>query len=325
MHDSQARIFDRKSFFLQIRNGPWAIYAILMAFILFNVIFNQFFWTELNISNVISQSTALILVSIGQSFAIIGGGFDFSVGGVVSLSTCVIATQMQNSSLSILLVVALVLCIGTAIGVINGTGVTLFRINPFIMTLGTMTIAQGVSFLFREYAGGYVPPPYIKAMTGNVGFVPTPVLLMIGAVVVGVGLSKKTRFGRYVYAIGGNEESARAGGINVGGIRIFSYIVSALFATVGGLFMAGRIASGDPRIGESLPLDSITAVVLGGVIIGGGRGSLIGAIAGVFLIIVLNNALTLFNISPYYHYIIKGVLLGVAVAITFRNEERKYL
>ena len=192
------------------------------------------------------------------------------------------------------------------------------------MTIGTMSIAKGVSFLFREYPGGYVPPSYIRGMTGSIQFIPVPVLLMLGAVITGVVFFKKTRFGRYVYAVGGDEESTKAIGINVNAIKILIYIVSALFATIGGLFMAARIASGDPFIGESFPLDSITAVVLGGVIIGGGRGSLVGVVAGVLLIGVLNNVLTLFDVSPYYQYIVKGILLVFAVAITFRKEKREY-
>jgi len=308
----------------QIEKGPWVIYAILIVFVLFNIIFNPFFANAFNISNIMSQSTALMLVSIGQSFVIIGGGFDFSVGGVLSLTTCIVATQMKASGISIFLVVILALLIGVVLGAINGTGTAFFRINPFIMTLGTMSVAQGSAFLLREYPGGSVPPSYIKGLTETLEFIPVPVLLMLGAVIVGVVLSKKTRFGRYTYAIGGNEESAKAAGINVNSIKVLTYVVSALFATVGGLFMAARIASGDARIGESFPLDSITAVVLGGVIIGGGRGRLIGVVAGVFLVVILNNVLTLFNVSPYYQYVVKGLLMGVAVAFTFRKEERQY-
>ena len=314
----QSRLLSR------IRKGPWVIYTILIVFVVFNILFNRYFWTAFNISNIISQSTALMLVSVGQSFVIIGGGFDFSVGGIVSLTTCVVATQMQNSLLSIVFVIAMALCIGIAMGFINGTGVSFFRINPFIMTLGTMSIAQGISYIFREYPGGYVPPTYIKGMTENPVLIPTPVLFMVGAVTVGVILFRKTRFGRYTYAVGGDEDSARAVGINVKGIKIATFAVSSFFATVGGLFMAARIASGDPRIGESFPLDSITAVVLGGVIIGGGRGNLIGVVAGVLLIVVLNNVLTLFGVTGYYQYIVKGVLLGFAVAITFRKQRREY-
>jgi ribose transport system permease protein len=324
MNYSFSNLRERNRVLFQIKNGPWVIYGILIIFVLFNTIFNPYFATAFNISNIISQSTALMLTSVGQSFVIIGGGFDFSVGGVVSLTTCIVATQMKDSGISMFLVVILALFVGALLGGINGTGVALFRINPFIMTLGTMSVAQGAAFLLREYPGGYVPPVYRKGMTETIGFIPVPVLLMLGAVIVGIVLFKKTRFGRYTYAIGGNDESARAAGINVNGIRVSTFVVSALFATIGGLFMAARIASGDPRIGESFPLDSITAVVLGGVIIGGGRGSLIGVVAGVFLIVVLNNVLTLFDVSPYYQYIVKGVLLGVAVAVTFRKEERQY-
>jgi len=308
-----------------IKKGPWVIYTILGTFIGVNLVFNPYFGTAYNLTNIINQCTALLLVSVGQTFAIIGGGFDFSVGGVVSLSTCVIATLMKNNLASFALIIALVLFIGSLIGFINGIGTTLFRINPFIMTIGTMSIARGVSFLFREYPGGYVPPSYIKGMTGNIGFVPAPVVLMFATVVIGVIVFRKTRFGRYVYAVGGNTDNAKASGVPVTAVKIATFIVSGLIAGVGGMFMAARIASGDARIGDSVPLDSITAVVLGGVIIGGGRGSLIGVVAGVFLIVILSNVLTLINVSPYYHYIIKGVLLVMAVAVTFRKEERKFL
>ncbi len=324
MSNMTSEISQKSRFVAQIRKGPWIIYTILILFVLFNIIFNPYFWNTFNLSNIIAQSTALMVVSVGQSFVIVGGGFDFSVGGIVSLTTCILATQMQNALISIFLVVLLGLFAGTSVGVANGIGVALFRINPFIMTLGSMTIAKGISYVLREYPGGYIAPGYIKGLTGNLGFIPTPVLFMAGAVVMGVILFRKTRFGRYTYAIGGSEESARSAGINVNVIKIVTFAVSGFFATVAGLFMAARIASGDPRIGESFPLDSITAVVLGGIIIGGGRGSLIGVVAGVFLIVVLNNALTLFDVSPYYQYIIKGVLMGLAVAITFRKEKREY-
>jgi len=326
MSDARVDLFQTNKLIPRIKRGPWVIYVILALFIIFNAIFCPFFWTSINFANILLQSTALMLVSVGQTFAIISGGLDFSVGGVVSLTTCVIATQMQNSPLSMFITIVLVICIGMGIGALNGTGIALFRINPFIMTIGTMSIAQGVSFLFREYPGGYVPPAYINGMTANLRGVPlVPLIFILGSVITGVVLFKKTCFGRYVYAVGGDEDSARARGINVNAVKILTFLVSSLFATIGGLFMAARIASGDPFIGESFPLDSITAVVLGGVIIGGGRGSLVGVVAGVFLIGVLNNVLTLFNVSPYYHYIIKGILLVFAVAITFRKEEREYI
>jgi len=309
----------------KIKKGPWITFSILIVVILFNLISNPYFGTVYNFSNIIQQSTGLMLVSIGQTFAILGGGFDFSVGGVVSLATCIVATLMKNDPVSYAWVIALVLGMGALVGAINGVGVAIFRINPFIMTIGTMSVTIGVSYVFREYPGGYVPPAYIKAMTGNIGFIPTSVVFILCSLTLGVIVLRRTTFGRYIYAVGGNEESAKSSGINVQGIRIASFVVSSLFAALGGLFMAARIASGDPRIGESFPLDSITAVVLGGVIIGGGRGSLIGVAAGVLIIVIISNAMTLFNVSPYYHYIVKGVLLGLAVVITFRKEKREYL
>lgn len=324
MPDTTTAYFPNRTF-LALKKGPWVIYTILGIFIAANLVFNPYFGTAYNVSNIINQCAALMLVSVGQTFVIIGGGFDFSVGGVVSLATCMLATLMKDNPFSYAVVIALVVLMGLLIGFINGAGVVLFRINPFIMTIGTMSIAKGVSFLFREYPGGYVPPSYMKAMTGTIGFVPVPVILMLAAVLMGVVILRKTRFGRYVYAVGGDSESAKSFGLRVNAIKIGTFVVSGLFAAISGLFMAARIASGDPRIGDSVPLDSITAVVLGGVIIGGGRGSLLGVVAGVFLIVILSNVLTLTDVSPYYQYIIKGVLLGTAVAVTFRKEQREFL
>jgi ribose transport system permease protein len=322
--DTTTAYFPNRTF-LAIKKGPWVIYTILGIFIVANLVFNPYFGTAYNVSNIINQCAALMLVSVGQTFVIIGGGFDFSVGGIVSLATCMLATLMKDNPFSYAVVIVLVVLMGLLIGFINGTGVVLFRINPFIMTIGTMSIAKGVSFLFREYPGGYVPPSYMKAMTGTIGFIPVPVILMLAAVLMGVVILRKTRFGRYVYAVGGDSESAKSFGLRVNAIKIATFVVSGLFAAISGLFMAARIASGDPRIGDSVPLDSITAVVLGGVIIGGGRGSLLGVVAGVFLIVILSNVLTLTDVSPYYQYIIKGVLLGTAVAVTFRKEQREFV
>lgn len=317
-------VFDMRKLPLIRNSGPFIIFAILILAILFNLIFNPYFYSAYNLLNIIQQSTALMLVSIGQTFVIIAGGFDFSVGGVVSLTTCMVATLMKNDPFSYAWVIALVLSVGAAIGIINGIGTAIFRINPFIMTIGTMSAAQGVSYLFREYPGGHVPQPYIKMVTGDVLSVPSPILIIIMATVLSAFILRKTRFGRYIYAIGGSLESAQASGINTKMMQISAFVVSGLFASLGGLFMAARIASGDPRIGESFPLDSITAVVLGGVIIGGGRGSLFGVVGGVFLIAILGNSLTLFDVSPYYHYIVKGILLAFAVAVTFRKEQRAH-
>ena len=162
-------------------------------------------------------------------------------------------------------------------------------------------------------------------MTGKVGFIPVPILLIVVISAIGFLVLNRTRFGRYIYALGGNEENARVIGININLIKISTYVVSGFLSALGGLFMASRIASGDPNIGQSFPLDSITAVVLGGIIIGGGRGNIIGVIGGVFFIAILSNALTLFNVSSYYQYIIKGIIMIVAVAITFRKEVQKYI
>jgi ribose transport system permease protein len=275
--------------------------------------------------NIVLQATVLMMVSLGQAFVIIGGNLDFSVGGIVSVTTCIIATQMKDPLTSIFAISAFALLVGCLVGLLNGTGIAFFNINPFIMTLGTMSILQGVSFFLREYAGGYVPKIFISGMTGKIGFIPVPILLIVVVSAIGFLVLKRTRFGRYIYALGGDEENARTTGINTNLIKIGTYVVSGFLSALGGLFMAARIASGDPNIGQSFPLDSITSVVLGGVIIGGGRGNLLGVIGGVFFVVILSNVLTLFDVSPYYQYIIKGLILIVAVAITFRKEIQEYV
>lgn len=310
---------------IRIKEGPWVIYSILGFFIIFNLIFNPFFSSSENLMNIVSQATVLMIVSIGQAFVIIGGNLDFSVGGIISLATCIMATLLHDQLTSIFAISILTLLVGCLVGLLNGAGIAFFNINPFIMTLGTMSILQGASYFLREYPGGYVPKIFIIGMTGKVGFIPVPILLIVVTSTIGIFILNRTRFGRYIYAIGGNEGNARVAGINTNLIKIGTYVVSGFLAALGGLFMAARIASGDPNIGESFPLDSITAVVLGGVIIGGGRGNILGVIAGVFFVVVLSNILTLFNVVSYYQYIIKGIILIISVAITFRKEVQRYV
>lgn len=290
------------------------IYGILLMILVVASVLSPTFRSFENISNILVQAVALGIVSSGQTFVILSSGIDLSVGSVMSLAGALASVTMQDSSLAILLGVMLGLGMGAGIGFANGISIAKLKIDPFIVTLATMSIAQGVALYYRPYPGGYIPRSYALWLTGNLGPLPVPGVLLASVCVLGFVLLHKRAFGRYVYALGNNEEVARLSGINVTGVKVFIYMISGVMSAVAGLFFAARMRSSDPLVGAPFTLDSIAAVVIGGSSFDG-RGSIIGTIAGVFIITILSNILNLLNVSPLYQYIFKGLILIIAVAV----------
>ncbi|MBC7189759.1 ABC transporter permease, partial [Candidatus Aerophobetes bacterium] len=264
---------------------------------------------------ILNQAAPLAIVSIGQTFIILLTGLDLSVGSVMSLTTVLCATLMKNEPLPIFLTMLLTLLAGAGIGFLNGVLVSKIKLSPLIATLGMMALVQGVTLQIRPYPGGYVPRAFGDAITGTFLFIPVPAIIFIGVAVWGVIFLRKTALGGYIYATGGGEENARLAGINIDFVKIFSYTVCGLVAAIAGLVLTGRIRSGDPLVGTSFPLDSITAVIVGGTPFTGGQGGVEGTIAGALIIAMLSNMLNLLDVSSFYQYIVKGLILITAVVI----------
>ncbi len=211
---------------------------------------------------------------------------------------------------------------GLIAGLANGLGITRLRVSPFMMTLGMMSISQGIALQLRPQPGGLIPGEFAWLTAGEVAGIPISVILFASVVVVAMFVLNNTRFGRHIYAVGGNEETTRLTGLPTDRIKLGAYIICSLAAALAGVFLSSRIRSGDALIGTSFGLDSITAVVLGGTSLFGGRGSVLGTVAGVLIIASLSNIMNLIGISTYYQYILKGAILIMAVSFYYMQRKR---
>lgn len=261
-----------------------------------------------NLANVSGQIAALLIVSLGQMVVALVAGIDLSVGSVMSLAGCLVATQADP-----VWGIALALAMGLVVGIVNGLGVTLGRIHPLIMTLSTMTFLQGVAYLLLPIPGGQVPVGLGQLANGSVGGVPQPLLWCAACAALVYGLLYRSRLGLHLFAVGANARSAHLNGVRAVGVVVAAYVVCSLLAVVAGIYLAARVASGDPTMGASFSLESVTAVALGGVQLTGGVGSILGVVTGALSLGLITNGINLFGISPFLRGVLTGALLLAAV------------
>jgi ribose transport system permease protein len=293
------------------------------------------FLTPDNGLNILRQISVNLCLSIGMTLVILSGGIDLSVGSILGFAGAV-AAGLLRSGLEIpatdlvlqFTAVGAVLAgiaVGGALGWCNGFFITRFRLPPFIATLGMLSVARGLTML---WTGGFpitnLGPDFGFIGTGFVLGVPMPVWIMLVLVGVFIVITRRTPFGRHLYAVGGNERAARLTGLRVKRIKIAVYTVAGALAGVAGLIVTARLDSAQPNAGLTYELDSIAAVVIGGTSLSGGRGSVAGTVLGCLIIGVLNNGLFLLNVSPFWQLVVKGLVILVAVAIdqaTVRNRD----
>lgn len=271
------------------------------------------FLTQQNLFNVNSQITALLLVAFGQLMVALIGGIDISVGSVISLTSVVIVSVNPDLALPAATV------LGAAVGLANGLGVVLFGVHPLIMTLASMTFVQGLALLIRSGAGGVVPAWIGSLARSEVLNMPSALvwcLLTLGLVCL---LLYGTRFGLRLFAIGANAHSTALSGVGVNMPRIVCYILSSLSAVLAGIYLTARISTGDPMLGQSFGLDSVTAIALGGVQLAGGAGSVLGAVLGTITMGLITNGMNLLGISPFLRAALTGLLLLGAVSLQKRK------
>lgn len=304
-----------------------AIIWLLLALILIPIaLVAPEFFRPANISNVMVQMVPLGIAAIGQTFVILGGGIDLSIGASISLITIVASTTMRDGVASILGTVILCLFLGIAFGSLNGLILKIFRISPLITTLCTSYLLQGTAFALHKTSGGYIPALFKKALTASTGIISVPFALFLVCMLVGVFVQKKTRFGRYVYALGGNEDVLLNAGVKSANVRFSTYVISGLLSAVVGLYIAARLKSGSAHYGEEYTLLSVTATVVGGTSMAGGLGGLAGTFAGSILVSMLNNLLNNIGFkygfqSAYYKEIITGLILVGAMFFYQKREK----
>jgi ribose transport system permease protein len=298
------------------------IWGLLLLIVLIATLLQPRFVTTENITNVLVQSTALGIISVGQTFVILTAGIDISVGAVASLVVVVMSHLADRNPAGLPWAVGAGVLLGLVAGLVNGLGITRLKVSPFMMTIGVMSICQGIALQLRPQPGGLIPKEFAWLAAGELLGIPIATLLFVFVVLIGFWVLTTTRFGRYIYAVGGNEETTRLTGLPTDRIKLGAYVVCSFFAALAGIFLSSRIRSGDALIGTSFGLDSITAVVLGGTNLFGGRGSLLGTVAGVLIIASLSNIMNLIGVSTYYQYILKGAILIVAVSFYYVQHKR---
>ncbi len=300
---------------MQEHSNLVAISGALAALLIFSISVSEPFRSLYNLMNILRQGMALGLVSIGQTLVLLAGGIDLSVGSVITLTNLFSAGLMDGSNVLIFPVILFCLALGAGIGLANGALVVYLRIPAFVATLGTMIIGRGLALIYARGPVGSVSRAYRWIADGSIGPIPAPAFIWATVLALGIIFLRSMRSGHYHYAVGGNVDLARLSGIPVKRIQLLAFSLCGTLAAATGLFLSSRMGSGDPTIGPGFELDSITAAIVGGTILGGGRGGLIGTIMGVFLIGVLNNVLNLLDVASWYQQIIKGMILLLAVSI----------
>lgn len=307
-------------------------YGIFIAFLVLVAVLsvsNEFFLTAGNISNVLLQTSINGVLAIGMTFVILTRGIDLSVGSVVALAGIVSASLATTSPAGVAggpYPVALALAAGVGVGM--GTGaivgliVSRFSVPAFVATLGMLSAARGATLI---YGGGRPVPGLVPDFrwigTGNVLGVPMPVVILAAVFVLSWWVLARTRFGRYIYAVGGNPHAAKTSGIDVSRIRFLVYVISGALAGVAGMILSARTGSALPQAGVAYELDAIAAVVIGGTSLSGGVGRVTGTLIGALIIGVMNNGLDLMGIQSYYQQILKGALIVGAVMLDQKRNQ----
>ena len=284
------------------------------------------FLTAANLLNVSQQISTNFLIAIGMTFIILLGGIDLSVGSVIAVTGLMMGIMMKSWDLPVAASLFLGLLFASVIGLVTGLLITGFELPPFIATLGMMSIARGAAYTITEGQPIYTFPKEFLAITGRYGGIPVfTILIMIVMFVIAAYVLKYTKYGRYIYAIGGNENCAKLSGINVKKIKCIAYVISGFCCGVAAIVLTSRLDSAVPTNADGAELDAIAAVVIGGTSMNGGEGTLVGTIIGTMIIGIVANGLNLLNVPQGAQRMVKGgiIVLAVIVDVIRRKKSQK--
>ncbi len=303
-------------------NAIWLVF--IAEVIIFSIASGGTFITGNNIVNISRQVSYYGIASIGMTFVILIAGIDLSIGSIITIVNVVCAYLMVNAGMNMWVAVIISLLLATAIGTLNGGMVASIGIPALIATFASQTIFEGISYLI---SGGRPISGFTSdfGLFGRwaVGPVPVCALIMIACFALGSFILNKSYFGRYFYAIGGNEEAAELSGIRVNRVKYLIYALSGFFAGLAGIVLLSRSGSAQSTVGKGLEFDVITCVVLGGVSVNGGVGRMSGVVAGVLIIGSLTNGMILMDVSEYTQMVVKGLVLAVAVGIDCMSKKHQ--
>lgn len=308
-----------------------SLIALFLLCLVISVLSDKFLTTN-NLWNVLRQISVNICISVGMTLIVLMAGIDLSVGSVLAFTSAVCAGLLKNGiaihsldlfiGFTVLGSVLSSLIIGLLMGIFNGWVITKFSLPPFVATLAMLTIARGATMLYTQG----IPISNLGSSFEFIGSgwllgIPVPVWISTIMVLIVVFITKKTAFGRYIYAIGGNEKAAFLSGININNIKLAVYGIAGMLAAIGGILVTSRLNSAQPNAGTSYELDSIAAVVIGGTSLSGGVGTVTGTVIGAVIIGVLNNGLVLLNVSPFWQQVVKGLVILLAVIIDKKSKK----
>ena len=306
-----------------IHSKQFGITVVLVVLIIFFSFTAPSFLEFSNFMNIARQIAMMGIVCVGFTFVLITGGIDLSVGYQISVVNVVCALLMVQSGVNPVLASLAGIAVATFIGLLNGLIITKSSVAPMVITLAMQIVLDGVSYLL---SGGLpifgFPKSFAMVGQGNIGVIPISLVIMLLCVGVGIFILKKTYFGRYFYAVGSNEEAAKLSGVNTRRIKMLVYTLCGFFTGIAGVIMLSRINSGQSATGAGFEMDVLTAAVLGGVSITGGKGNMLSAFIGVLIVGILNNGLVLMNVNEYVQLVVRGLVLMAAVIFDAAQDKK---
>jgi ribose transport system permease protein len=323
MHDDAAPLLSSSGWLtaldvrrIRIETANVGLFVVFIVLVVIFSVLSPNFLSVPNWTNIFRQTSNLMLLSSGQTLVILTGGIDLSVGAAMGLVS--VATAKTIIAADPYLAIAAGLAVGLVVGLINGLLIGKLKIAPFVATLGTMTIAGGLAMVITNGAPVHGLPEswFLTLGRGFIGAIPIPVLFAFAGVAITFVVLNYTRFGRYLYAIGGNEEATILAGVNVNLCKISTYMIAGFFSAVAAVLLTSRVITGQPQLGTGMELDSIAAVVIGGTPLIGGSGSIAGTVIGVLIIGVLRNGLTLIGVSTFMQGVVIGIMLILAIYLS---------
>lgn len=271
----------------------------------------------------LASFTPLVLASMAQAVVILVGGIDLSIGMAITLSTVIMAATMDDTPFGILTGIVLALAATFAVGALNGYTVGYLKLPSIISTFAVSSICYGAALLIMPQPGGYIPYVFYEIYQTNIAsFLPVPLLIILAGLAVW-GLFRRRKIYRYIYAVGGDEQAAYANGIDTRKVKLYAFLISGIFIVLTAWVVVSQTATGDANIGRSYTLNSIAAVVIGGVSLQGGKGSLLGAVLGALILGFISNIIFFANLSSFYQDLIKGLIIIIALALSILPTLRK--
>lgn len=301
-----------------------AIFAALIVMCLVIGSVNKAFWSFDNLMNICRSCSYIAIVAIANTLVLIMAGLDLSVGSVIGLAGLVAAVFMHDLNVPVIPSIILGIIPGALFGIFNGYAIVKLKIPSMIVTLGTMFIARGVVYVITKGAPVFpLPESFNKIGNGNFFGVPYSVIIVLAFALIAAYILKNTAFGRYIYAIGGNAETARLSGIKVQKVQMCVYLISAIAASISGIIITARVASAQVSTGQGYEMNVIAAVIIGGTSMFGGVGTVTGTIIGALIMSVLQNGMILMSVSPYWQNIVIGSIMIATVGFDQYRRNRK--